>query len=348
MLDAIAAAKSHVHLETYIWEDDLTGNRFREALIERSLGGCAVRVMFDAVGSFSLPSRFVDSMRSAGIELIEFHPVAPWRPRWGLNKRNHKKILVVDDCIGFTGGINLNDANLPIEAGGKGWSDWHVAIEGPAVHDLAQEFLHTWLKSGGDAFSSVSPPVDRPGETALGVQVISNVKLKHRWRMHRAYLWAIRHAEKRIDIMNAYFIPEWRLRTAFIAAVKRGVEVRVIVPSVSDVPAVAHAGRHLHRRLVANGVRIFEWPKEHMMHAKLGIIDGVWTTIGSYNLDHRSLVHNLEVGLVIVDPYVGRDLQRQFESDIQRCTEVTVAALDARSHWQRFLGWFWYQLRSQM
>lgn len=348
MLEAIAGAKSHVHLEMYIWADDVTGNRFREAFIDRARNGCRVRVLYDAIGSFSLPARFLDSMRAVGIEVIEFHPVAPWRPRWGLNQRNHKKILIVDDRVGFTGGINLSDENLPVDEGGKGWFDWHVRIEGSAVRDLAHAFLHTWVRAGGGAFADPQVYPAPSKDAALGVQVISNVRLQDRWRMHRAYLWAIRHAEHEIDIMNAYFIPEMDLRNAFRDATRRGVTVRVIVPSVSDVPAVAYASRHVHKKLLERGVRIFEWPPEHMMHAKLGVIDGVWSTIGSYNLDHRSLRHNLEVGLVVVDEKIGRGLAEQFAVDLQRCTEVTVANLEARSRWQRFLGWFWYQLRSQL
>jgi cardiolipin synthase len=348
MLGAIERAQRLVHLEMYIWADDRTGNRFREALIDRARNGCAVRVIYDAVGSFSLPGRFVDSMREAGIEVIQYHPVAPWRPRWGLNRRNHKKILVVDDRLGFTGGINLSDENLPVEEGGKAWFDWHVGLEGPAVHELAVAFRHTWLREGGTPYPP--PPVPPPclGRNVLAVQVISNVRLKDRWRMHRSYLWAIRQAERDICIMNSYFVPERGLRRAFRSAAARGVSVRVIVPQVSDVPPVAHASRHLHKRLILSGVRIFEWPPERMMHAKLGVIDDVWSTIGSYNLDHRSLHLNLEVGLVALDERLGLDLREQFEKDIARCTEVTIAKLDARSPWQKFLDWGWYQLRSQL
>lgn len=348
MKAAIASARSYVHLEMYIWADDRTGNEFREALIAQAKKGCEVRVLYDAVGSFSLPARFVDTLREAGIEVIQYHPVAPWRPRWSINRRDHKKILVVDGRLGFTGGINLSDENLPIEEGGKAWFDWHVGVEGPAVWDLAMSFRHTWLREGGTPFPA--PPMSPPflGRNVLGVQIISNVRLQDRWRMQRAYLWAIRHAERDICIMNSYFVPERRLRRAFREAAARGVSVRVIVPQVSDVPPVAHASRHLHKRFVQAGIRVFEWPAERMMHAKLGIIDDVWSTIGSYNLDHRSLYLNLEVGLVALDEKLGRDLREQFEKDIQRCTEVTVAKLDARSAWQKFLDWGWYQLRSQL
>jgi cardiolipin synthase len=348
MMSAIQGARVNVHLEMYIWADDKTGNLFREALIERLEHGCVVRIIYDAVGSFSLPSRFVDTLREAGAEVIQYHPVAPWRPRWSINRRDHKKILIVDDRLGFTGGINLSDENLPIEEGGKAWFDWHVGIEGPAVYDLGLAFRHTWLREGGTPFPVPSMPPPCLGRNVLGVQVISNVKLKDRWRMHRSYLWAIRHAERDICIMNSYFVPERGLRRAFRAAAARGVSVSVIVPSESDVPPVAHASRHLHKRLIQSGVRLFEWPPERMMHAKLGVIDDVWSTIGSYNLDHRSLYLNLEVGLVALDEELGKRLREQFERDVARCAEVTIPKLDARSKWQKFLDWAWYQLRSQL
>ncbi len=348
MLAAIAGARESIELEMYIWADDKTGNRFREALIERAQAGCRVRILYDALGSFSMPAKFADSMRTAGAEVIQYHPIAPWRPRWSLNRRDHKKILVVDDRIGFTGGINLSDENLPIEEGGKAWFDWHVAIEGPAVYDLALAFRHTWLHEGGTPYPSPRMPPPFLGRNVLAVQVISNVRLQDRWRMHRAYLWAIRNAQRDIAIMNSYFVPERGLRRAFRGAAERGVSVRVIVPQTSDVPAVAHASRHLHKRLIQRGIRVFEWPPERMMHAKLGVIDEVWSTIGSYNLDHRSLHLNLEVGLVALDEALGRELRAQFEKDLARCTEVTVARLDARSPWQKFLDWFWYQLRAQL
>ncbi len=348
MLDAIAKARVSVLLEMYIWNDDVTGNRFREAFIDRAKNGCTVRILYDAVGSFSLPESFVDTLRDAGAEVILYHPVAPWRPRWSINRRDHKKILVVDNRVGFTGGINLSDDNLPIEEGGKAWFDWHVGVEGPAVYDLAASFRHTWLHEGGTPYALPEVPPPFLGRNVLAVQVISSVRLQDRWRMHRSYLWAIRHAHHDISIMNSYFLPELGLRRAFRAAVQRGVSVRVILPQTSDVAAVAHASRHIHKRLIQNGIRVFEWPPERMMHAKLGIIDDVWSTIGSYNLDRRSLYLNLEVMLVTLDEQLGHELREQFEKDIARCTEVTIAKLDARGPWQKFLDWFWYQLRSQL
>jgi cardiolipin synthase len=180
-----------------------------------------------------------------------------------------------------------------------------------------------------------------------GAQVVDNTGVRSRWRMHRAYLHAIAAAQRDISILNAYFIPELNLRRAFRRAVARGVSVRVVVPSKTDVQAVRHASRYLYRRLLASGVRIYEWP-ESMMHAKAGIIDGAWSTIGSYNLDHRSILHNLEVGLVCVDEALAARLQAEFERDVLLCREVVPADLDALTWWERLKDWFWYQLRVQL
>jgi len=347
MLAAIAEARHHVHLDTYILHEDATGRRFQEALVECARHGCRVRLIYDSLGSFTLPASYLNVLTGAGIEVIEFHPVAPWRARWSWNKRDHQKMLIVDDRVAFTGGLNIGDENMPVEEGGGGWFDWHAEIEGPAVFDIADAFRRTWIQAGGEPFDEPSMPGPFAGRSVLGVQVISNIKLKNRWRMNRAYLWAIRRAQREISIMNAYFIPEFDLRHAFRRAVDRGVVVRVIVPSVSDVPAVFHASRHLYRRLIERGVRIFEWP-EQMMHAKFGVIDGVWSTIGTYNLDRRSLHHNLEVGLVVIDEELGGRLAEEFARDVARCREVTLAELDALSTWQRAFGWFCYQFRYWM
>lgn len=345
MLEAIRGARSIIHFEMYIFRDDALGRQFRDALVERARNGVAVRVLLDGLGSFGLPSAFVDTLRSAGVRVIIFHPFAPWRPRWGWNRRDHKKILVVDDMIGFTGGLNIGMEYVPVDQGGGGWLDWHARVEGSAVHDLAAVFRTTWIKSGGDKFPRPAPPRPALGSNALGVQVISNVNLRWRWRMVAAYLHAIARAEQSISIMNSYFIPERRLRRAFRQAVRRGVSVRVIVPSKSDVVVVEYASRHLYERLLLSGVRIFEWP-ERMMHAKIGVIDDVWTTVGSYNLDRRSLVHNLEVGLVMIDGRIGRDLRADFEREVVRCREVTLEDCRSRSRFEKARDWFFFQLRA--
>lgn len=346
MLEAIAAARRHVYLEMYILRADRIGQRFKTALIERAQAGVVVRLLYDSLGSFGLPSSYVAELEAAGVEVVVFHPVAPWRARWGINKRDHQKILIVDDEVGFTGGINIGDEYMPVEEGGGGWHDVNARVEGPAVHDLARIFQKTWDNAGGMPFPRPPPPQSVPsGSSQLAyVQVISNIGVFTRSRMRQAYLHAIRRADRNIRIMNAYFIPDIGLRLAFARAHRRGVSVTVIVPSTSDVKAVYYASRRLYARLMRAGVRIFEWP-ERMMHAKVGAIDGVWSTIGSYNLDRRSFFHNLEVGLTVIDRPLAEKLEAQFEEDLKGCREILPAEWGKRSLWQKFLERLAYQFR---
>jgi cardiolipin synthase len=346
MLAAIRAAQSHVHLEMYILRGDRIGTEFKLALIERAELGVQVRLIFDSLGSFGLPAAYLSDLEKAGVEAIEFHPVAPWRSRWGLNKRDHQKILIVDDRIGFTGGINIGDEYVPVEDGGGGWHDMNVSVEGPAVFDLARLFRSTWIKNGGAPFPEPTLPrfdATSRGHAAL-VQVISNARLRTRFQMRRAYLHAVRRADRCISIMNAYFIPERKLRREFLRAAERGVDVRLIVPGSVDITAVYYATRYLYARLLRGGIRIYEW-RERMMHAKTAVIDGVWSTIGSYNLDRRSLLHNLEVGLIIIDRGLGKTLETQFEIDLTGCREVVLLEWERRSAWHKFLEWFFFQFR---
>jgi cardiolipin synthase len=209
-------------------------------------------VLYDAVGSFELPSAFVEELVAGGIETAEFNPVAPWRARFALNRRDHQKCLVVDDTVGFVGGLNVSDEYSPLEDGGQGWRDQAVRIEGPVVHDLSVNFRRTWLLARGRAFR---PPHAAPaGDPAQGfaseVALVTNyvrrrLGLSGR-AMNRSALHAIRKAERQVSIMSAYFIPGAAMRRALYRAVARGVDVRIVVPEVSDVRAAWYAGRHLY------------------------------------------------------------------------------------------------------
>jgi cardiolipin synthase len=343
MLAAIARARRSVHLETYILRDDATGRAFADALVERARAGVAARLLFDSVGCLGLPSSFLDRLSRAGVECVEFHPVAPWRPRHGLNKRDHKKILVVDDAVGFVGGLNLGLEYEDAAKGGGGWLDWHARVEGPAVLELAESFDRTWRRAGGSPPPRPVAPGPHLGPCVQGAKVVVNEGLRERFGMHRSYLHAIRAAKAEVAIMNAYFIPQRSLRAALQKAVRRGVRVRVVIPGETDVQAVAHASRHLHDGLLARGVELGLWPG--MMHAKFAVIDRVWSTIGSYNLDRRSIEHNLEAGLVVLDRALGARLHDHFEEDWARSSPVTRADLARRSRWEKGRDAFWHALR---
>ncbi len=347
MLAAIASAEQSICLETYILRADRIGQRFKTALAERARAGVSVRVICDAVGSIGLPTEYVAELVAVGVQWIEFHPVAPWRRRFGWNTRDHKKMLIIDSRIAFTGGINIGDEYSPTEEGGGGWHDMSAQIEGPAVRELSRVFDSTWRAEGGSAV----PPAARVDEASASperaqafVEVIANLGAIPRPGMRRAYLHAIRHAQHRISIMNAYFIPDAALRRAFAKAVRRGASVRVIVPSRSDIEPVYYASRNLYARLMRSGVRLYEWQGD-MMHAKCAAIDGIWSTIGSYNLDRRSFIHNLEVGLVMFDRDLARELETQFEAELMLCREVDPRLWPTRPRWEKWLERFWYLFR---
>ncbi len=343
MLAAIAGARRSVHLETYILRDDAVGRAFADALVERARAGVATRLLFDSVGCLGLPSSFLDRLAKAGVECVEFHPVAPWRPRHGLNKRDHKKILVVDDGVGFVGGLNLGLEYEEAAKGGGGWLDWHARVEGPAVLELAESFDRTWRRAGGAPPARPVAPGPHLGACVQGAAVIVNEGLRQRFGMHRGYLHAIRAAKHEVAIMNAYFIPQRSLRAELAKAVRRGVRVRVVIPGETDVQPVAHASQHLHDGLLVRGVELGLWPG--MMHAKFAVIDSVWSTIGSYNLDRRSIEHNLEAGLVVLDRGLGARLHEHFEADWRRCARVTRSELARRPWWAKGRDAFWHALR---
>ena len=350
MLEAIAMARERVHLESYILASDETGRDFQQALIERAQSGVQVRVMYDAVGSMGrISDVFVEEMEQAGIEVREFHPIAPWRARWGLNRRDHQKLLIVDSRVAFTGGLNIGNDYAP-KPRGQGWHDLHCQVEGPVVRDLAMIFRRAWLRAGGRSFkeemarASDAMQLGRIATSPVLIATADNWRLDHRIDMHAAYRFALRHALKSIDLTNAYFIPDILLRREFRRAVKRGVEVRVIVPSESDVGLVYHASRRLYARLLKMGVRIFEY-QNRMMHAKAGVIDREWATIGSFNMDRRSFVHNLEVGLVVADREFAAVMDDQFERDLEQCKEVTLAQWRARPFARRAKEWLAFRFR---
>ncbi|HTF88054.1 MAG TPA: phospholipase D-like domain-containing protein [Planctomycetota bacterium] len=344
MLEAIAGATRYVHLETYIYRNDDTGRRFQAAMIERAKAGVRVRLLYDALGSFELPESFVAELRAGGVHVGEFHPIAPWRDRYGFNQRDHMKILVVDGRVGFTGGINIGDEYMSLEQGGGGWYDMHARVQGSIVSDLDQLFASTWARATGESVELAPRSHEKAPLPHMLATVIDNFGIRNRSRKRIAYLHAIRAAKKRISIMNAYFIPDRGMRRALRRAVSRGVLVELIVPGVSDVEVVLLASRYLYPRLLRGGIHIYEWP-ERMMHAKTAVVDGLWSTIGSYNIDRRSLFHNLEASVVIADAPFGERMQGLFDQELSKSREVTRRECAERPLFVKLKQWFCYLWR---
>ena len=345
MLAAIAGATRSIALEIYALFADRTGDRFRQALLERARAGVAVRVLYDAVGSFGMTDAWFADLRAAGAEIVDFNPIAPWRARHRLSHRDHRKLLVVDDEVAFTGGLNIGDHYADIADGGAGWHDMHCRVRGPAVLDLARLFRRTWQRAGGGAYplpARAATFADPVGTSYA--RVIENSRRRAKGAFRRAYLHVIRQARERVLIQNAYFLPDRGVRRVLARAARRGVIVSVMVPGASDVKMVGYASDYVLRRLARLGVEILRW-QGPMMHAKTAVVDGVWSTIGSYNFDAQSRFNNLELTLEILDPEVGATLVAEYEGDRASCAPYDEAAWRRLPWWRKGLAWLCYRLR---
>ena len=345
MLTAIAGAKKTICLETYILAGDRTGDRFKAALVERARAGVKVRLMYDAVGSFGLSDSWHAELREAGAQVMAFNPIAPWRAKFRLSHRDHRKILVVDDEVAFTGGLNIANDYATVEDGGVGWHDEHCRVRGPIVLDLARLFRRSWVRAGGETYPAPPPASDARGVGGSSfVRLIENTARRKKAAIRRAYLHVIKTARSSVWIENAYFMPDRGLRRALVRAVQRGVDVRIIVPGHSDVRLVEWASLYVMRRLARRHVKMLRW-RGVMLHAKTAVVDGVWSTIGSYNFDAQSRFNNLECTLEILDPEVGSALATQFERDVAHCDQFDEESWKQLPWWRRAFSWIAFRLR---
>lgn len=345
MLSALGQARHTICFETYILAPDATGERFKAVLVERARAGVAVRIIYDAVGSFGLPDAWVDELRVAGCEVIDFNPIAPWRRRFRLSHRDHRKVIVIDDRVGFTGGLNIADDYASVEDGGAGWHDMHCRVTGPIVLDLARQFRRTWLRCGGPAYKAPPSAHSVAGtQRPPFVRLIDNTLRRQRTAMRRAYLHVIKAARERVLIQNAYFLPDRGLRRALIRAAERGVDVRILVPGNSDVRIIEYAALYVLRQLARRGIKIYRW-RGPMMHAKTATVDSLWSTIGSYNFDAQSRFNNLEVTVEILDGPTGQALAEQFTIDATNAEPFDEHAWMRLPWWRKALAWLGFRLR---
>lgn len=329
MLADIGRATQRVWVEMYMFLSDATGWRFAEALAERARHGVDVRIVYDSLGSFGTSGQMWSRLRAAGAEVLEYRPLAPWRRRFAIFGRNHRKIVVVDGAIGYTGGANIGNPWISRRRGGQNWRDAHVRVEGPAAGDLELLVLDTWYRETGvmpDTGTLGDPqrPMgdrqrDRGDGDGCQVYVIGG-GLRGR-RIRRLHLLAVGHARRKIRILCAYFIPDRKFQRALFKARERGIEVELLLPRKTDVAITLLASRGLFARFLRHGIRIFEYCP-HILHAKATIVDGYWTSVGSANLDSLSFHFNLEANLVILDRETGREFEQRFARDLRRSQEV--------------------------
>jgi cardiolipin synthase len=344
MLEAIAAARREILLEMYWIEPDAVGERFRDALAARAAAGVRVCVVYDAVGSMGITPAWWRPLFSAGGRAVEYHSISPLDPRFRLARvemRDHRKMLVVDGADGITGGINLAKPWLTSSEGGEGWRDDVVHVRGDATQELRSLFFRTWRKLTKEAPPLDVRPLSRKHRRPVWVLV-------SQWRMrrsiHREYVTRIANARRCVDIANSYFVPDRKVRAALFNAVGRGVRVRVLVPTKSDVAIVQYATEALFDTLLRHGVELWALAGT-MLHAKTAIIDDAFTTIGSYNLDERSWRKNLEVNLAVEDEAFARHVRAWFEQDLARSTRIDLPSWRDRSLVRRGAEWAAYAMR---
>ncbi len=351
MLSAIARAQHTICLETYILQHDKTGRRFIDAICERARAGVLVMLMYDGWGS-TIPDDVYLSLQRMGIHVHIFRPVT-WakvstRFFQQLSRRNHRKSLVVDSVIGFTGGLNIADEYAAVEDGGHGWRDTHVCVEGPGAVELEQHFLHTWRMHAKRPIALQrfrhSVHTNSKAAPTARLRFIGSDFASTRKRIRRAYVDAFSQARHRICLTNAYFLPPPKMLKALLAAARRGVQVQVIIGAETDVKLVLYAIRGLYALMLRAGVEVYEW-NERILHAKTAVIDGHWSTVGSSNLDSLSLRLNLELNAVIDDTGFGEAMQRLFDADRSRCLRVTADIVSSFPLMTRVLSWLALKFR---
>jgi len=332
MLAAIANAKHDVQMETYIFADDEVGRRFTGALSERANAGVQVRLLVDALGSmFQFYRSLGPELEQAGVQVRHFHRWY-WREPLNYNRRDHRKLLVVDGEEAFLGGFNIHRQSSKRYFGAARWRDTHASFQGRLAQQAAALFDAFWR---GEKHWLPSE------DERVNSHLVPNQSRACRQRLACIYDDALDNAVEQVCLTTPYFVPDHRTQKALLSAVKRGVEVRLLVPHNSDVRLARWAANAVYSHLLDAGVKIFEY-LPRMLHAKVAIVDGKWATLGTANLDYRSLFQNYELNLVSSDPDLCRRLQMQFEADLIEASAVCATRWRQRRWVPRLaelLGW---------
>lgn len=347
MFAAMAQARDHINLETYILDDGEAGERLLAVLKDRAAEGVKVQLLYDGIGSIATPRAYFDRLREAGVRVCEFNPVRTRLDK--VNNRDHRKILVVDGRVAFTGGINISRtygsssrsarrASDQEQAKKGGWRDTQVRVQGPVVAQFQRLFLDAWALQDCGSFAEARyyPKLERRGDLAM--RVVRSDPGAERSEMYAALLERIAGARLRVWLTVGYFVPDPEIKGALVEAAQRGVDVRLVLPGFSDFWAPVEAGRSHYDELLAAGVRIYEW-HEALMHAKTAVIDSRWGSVGSTNLDWRSFVHNYEADLVVHDAGFARALERHFQRDLAASVEIDPQQWRDRGATQKLREW---------
>jgi len=348
MFQAIQGAGNHINLESYTFEDDETGRKFAALLLHKRAEGVQVHLVYDSVGSINTPAAFFQGLRDAGIQVVGFNPLNPLEDRadGGLRHRDHRKMLIVDGKLAIIGGVNISrvysSSPRGPEKGGKPpihWRDTDIQIEGPAVAELQKLFLETWSRQKGPALSGGDFFPKLQDQGAALVRVVGSTPGESNRTTFIVYVSAISFASTSIHLTNSYFIPDHQIEQALVEAARRGVDVRIILPGVSDSKLVLYAQRYHYARLLKAGIKLYEH-EGSLLHAKTAVLDGVWSTVGSTNLDFLSLLDNDEVNAIILSREFAAQMEQMFARDLAESKPILWEAWQKRALLPRFGEWF--------
>ncbi len=331
MLEAIRGAQSTIEFTTYVYWHSQIATEFADALCERAKAGVTVRLLVDAIGGAIMSTRTIGKLEQAGVHVAWFRPLRFGHLRQ-INHRTHRKILIIDGRIGFTGGVGIADEWNGRAQGPNNWRETHCRVSGPACQDLFEGFAANWFEATRERL--VPPPIPPAAGSAAVLTTIS-VAGPRPTAIERLFSTAIAAAQERLWITSAYFVPSAETVAALTAASLRGVDVRIITNGKStNHKLTRHAGQASYETLIENGVKIYEYQRT-MLHAKVITIDHSWATLGSANLDNRSLVLNDELNISIVDPTIIVQIERQFWQDIKASQHIRIALWHRRRWLER-------------
>jgi cardiolipin synthase len=352
MLEAIRNAHKSITYQQYIYEDGAIAHEIAEAFAERCRAGVQVKILLDSLGSGAIPQDIKDSWKNSGCQLEWFERIRvsqfimPWE-FLDYNHRSHRRILVVDGKIGFTGGHAVTNAWTGDGRTPEHWRQTDVRVEGPIVQQLQAAFVDSWRRTTGNILgdSSYFPPLEAQGK--VYAQIVKSSPLGGSFGSYLLFLLSITSAQKSIHIANPYFFPDDRIEKALINAVKRGVKVVVITPGVGDLAATSSVSLSGFGPFLLGGVEIHEY-QPALMHTKAMVVDGVWATVGSANLDNRSAAINEEINLVVYDTGFAEQLEKSFQEDLKFSKRLTYEAWNSRPLMDKIMELFSNLMKKQM
>lgn len=309
--EAIAAATHHIHMEYYIWNPDATGQAMAERVMAKARQGVRCRLLLDFIGCWSITRNMVKAMRDAGVDVAFFMPVIPWRNRSSANFRNHRKLVIVDGKVGFTGSQNIGDEYRGRLTRLAPWRDTHMRVLGPAVHDLQEVFVEDWNYATHEdvVADEYFPMLEAVGDQV--VQVIPSGPDAHTQVMHQLLFAAVGAARRSVCVITPYFVPDMAMILAFQSAAYRGVKVQIMIPTRTDQKIALWVARSYYPELLPAGVEIYEYDLG-MLHSKTVVMDEAWAMVGSANMDERSFRLNFELTAILYDSVLAGELHADF------------------------------------